>query len=175
VEQLLARTHEEPVRRERLDLNAIVAEEEAMLRPLVGRRIRWVRALDPELGSVEADQRQLKQILMNLILNARDAMPHGGELRIGTANVELDEAYARERADAAPGPHVVLTVSDTGRGMDEATRSRIFEPSVTTKEGGAGLGLWTSYWYVRQHGGHISLDSEPGRGTTLRIYLPRAE
>src|SRR5262249_39979077 len=129
----------------------------------------------PALGRIKADSGQLEQVLMNLVVNARDAMPQGGRLTIETGNVEVDEALARELAGVAPGSHVALTVSDTGVGIDPHTKAHLFEPFFTTKAPGkgTGLGLATVYGIVTQSGGAISVQSERGRGATFRIYFPR--
>jgi signal transduction histidine kinase len=172
--QLLAFGRKQVRQPRHLDLNDVIAETHAMLERLLAERVEIVSALDSDLGTVRADPGQLNQVLVNLAVNARDAMPEGGRLTIETKNVVLDEAYAREHLGAEPGRYAMLAVSDTGVGMDKETCARIFEPFYTTKpEGhGTGLGLSTVYGIVTQSDGYISVYSEPGWGTVFRVYLP---
>ncbi len=175
--QLLAFSRLQVLEPRVLDLNAVVTDVGRMLQRLIGENIELATELEPELGRVTADPGQLEQVILNLAINARDAMPHGGRLVIATANVELDEQFVRALSGSRAGPHVMLTLSDNGQGMDAATLARIFEPFFTTKPKpqGTGLGLSTVYGIVKQSGGYIWVESEPGAGSTFRIYLPRAE
>jgi two-component system, cell cycle sensor histidine kinase and response regulator CckA len=175
--QLLAFSRQQVVAPQVLDLNSVVADVDKMLRRLIGEDIVLTTRMDPALGSVKADPGQIEQVLLNLAVNARDAMPKGGRLTIETANMELDENCPDARPEIRPGRYVLLAVSDTGCGMDEATKAHLFEPFFTTKGlgKGTGLGLATVYGIVKQASGCIYIYSEPGRGATFKIYLPHID
>ncbi len=175
--QLLVFSRRQALSPQVLNLNAVVTGVTTMLRPIIGERVELVASLDPRIGSVTADPGQLEQVIVNLAVNARDAMPGGGRLTIQTREVQLDEAFTVAHPEAAHGPHVLLEVRDTGVGMDEETRQRVFEPFFTTKtpDQGTGLGLSTVYGIVKQHGGYVAVASAPGQGATFSVYLPRTE
>jgi PAS domain S-box-containing protein len=174
--QLLAFSRQQVLSPRLMNLNDLLADMAGPLQRLLGDRVRLSLVQAPDLTPIRADPTQVRQAILNLAANARDAMPDGGALTVETANVDLDAAHAEQHPGAAPGPHVMLAVSDTGTGMDEETRQRVFEPFFTTKPSGrgTGLGLAIVYGFVKQSGGHVHLTSAPGEGTTLRIYLPRA-
>ncbi|MEW6542806.1 MAG: ATP-binding protein [Nitrospirota bacterium] len=175
--QLLAFSRKQVLQPKVLDLNLLVTNMETMLRRLIGEHIKMVSSLCPELWLVQADPGQLEQVILNLALNARDAMEQGGQLTIHTDNVELDARYDHPHGSMPPGPYVKLAVSDTGCGMSPETQARLFEPFFTTKGPGkgTGMGLATVYGIVRQSNGGIVVTSAPGQGSTFTIYLPRAE
>ena len=175
--QLLAFSRQQVLQPKILDLNAVVVDMGVMLRRLIGVDIELTTRLDSQLGRVKADQSQIEQVIVNLAVNARDAMAEGGSLVIETSNTYVDETLARGLPFLRPGPHILLTVSDTGTGMDLATQRHIFEPFFTTKSPGkgTGLGLATVYGVVKQSGGVVGVDSKPGKGSRFKIYLPQAE
>jgi two-component system, cell cycle sensor histidine kinase and response regulator CckA len=175
--QLLAFSRKQVMRTRAVELNAAITDVEKMLRRVIGEDIEFVTALDPQLGTVMADPSQVVQVILNLAVNARDAMPQGGKLTVETRNVEIDVAHGRELGGLAAGSYICMSMTDTGTGMDAATKQHVFEPFFTTKPvgKGTGLGLSTVFGIVKQTGGGIEIDSRPGQGSTFRIYLPRME
>ncbi len=172
--QLLAFSRRQILQPKNIDLNVLVTDMGVLLKRLIGEDIELSTVLNPEIGSIKADRSQMEQVLMNLAVNARDAMPEGGQLIIETSKVSLDAQFEWHHSGLLKGNYVVLSISDTGVGMDEETKEHVFEPFFTTKEKakGTGLGLATVYGIVKQSGGHIWVDSQKGKGTTFKIYLP---
>jgi PAS domain S-box-containing protein len=173
--QLLAFSRKQMLEPKVININSKVSGITEMLVRLVGEDIQISTSLDADLGRVRADPSQIEQMLMNLVVNAREAMPNGGNITIETQNVDLEEAYAEAHSSVLPGRYVMIAVSDSGIGMDAETAARVFEPFFTTKPNGTGLGLATVYGAVKQSGGNIWVYSEPGKGTTFRIYFPRVD
>jgi PAS domain S-box-containing protein len=176
-QQLLAFARRQPLEPRRIDPNSLIMEAASLLRPTLGEHIEIEAMLEDDAWHAVADPAQLSAALLNLAVNARDAMPNGGKLTLETGNVMLDEAYARVNSDVRPGPYVMVAVSDTGTGIPAALLEKVFEPFFTTKQVGKGTGLGLSmvYGFVKQSGGHIKVYSEEGHGTSIKIYLPRAE
>src|ERR1700732_4401301 len=176
--QLLAFSRKQLLELKVVDLNVVVEDIERLLRPLIGENIELQTQLAADLGRTRADAGQIEQVIMNLVVNSKDAMPNGGKITIQSANAQLNhDDLRREYSYIQPGAYVVLSLSDTGEGMDKETQLRIFEPFFTTKEKGkgTGLGLSTVYGIIKQSGGYVLVESEPQQGTTFRIYLPRVE
>jgi len=176
IQHLLAFARKQPLRPRNVDVNSTIVDIAKLLRPTLGEHIEIDSILEQEVATAHIDSSQLANSLVNMAINARDAMPQGGRLLLETRNVVLDEVYVRANPDVLPGPYVMLAVSDTGTGMPAAVRDRVFEPFFTTKSGGkgSGLGLSMVYGFVKQSGGHIKIYSEEGHGTTIRLYLPPA-
>jgi two-component system, cell cycle sensor histidine kinase and response regulator CckA len=175
--QLLAFSRKQLLELKVIDVNAIVAGMERLLRPLIGEDIELTTSLAPSVGCTRADAGQLEQVIMNLVVNAKDALPNGGKISIRTSSVNLDDSYRPENTFIKNGPYVMISVSDNGEGMDRETQARIFEPFFTTKEKGkgTGLGLSTVYGIIKQSGGYVFVQSEPARGTVFTIYFPRID
>ncbi|MGZ7081438.1 MAG: ATP-binding protein, partial [Thermoanaerobaculia bacterium] len=175
--QLTAFSRKQVLEPKVVNLNSAIADVWKMIRRVIGEDVKVSTVFDPAVGNAFVDVTQISQVLMNLVLNARDALPNGGTLTLETRNVELDEEYVATHAGAKPGRYVLLSVSDDGLGMDAQVKSRCFEPFFTTKERGrgTGLGLSTVYGIVKQSGGYICVDSEPGRGSCFKVYLPRVD
>jgi two-component system cell cycle sensor histidine kinase/response regulator CckA len=175
--QLLAFSRKQLLQPQILDLNVVMRRLNGLLRRTIGEDVQVVMRLGDDVGDVRADPGQVEQVVINLVVNARDAMPRGGVVTIQTSGATLDHAYAEQHPGASAGPHALVAVTDTGSGMTEAVKAHLFEPFFTTKSKGVGtgLGLATVYGIVKQSGGFIDLDTELGRGTTFRIYLPRAQ
>jgi CheY-like chemotaxis protein len=174
--RLLAFSRQQVIQPSIVSVNDVISNVEPMLRRLIGEDVDLETDLAPSVATITADAGQIEQIILNLALNGRDAMPNGGRLTIATANVDLGPDYARDHPGAQPGPHVLLRVGDTGVGMDAETRARVFEPFFTTKPAGrgTGLGLATVFGIVQQSGGYITVSSAPGKGSTFEIYLPQS-
>jgi two-component system, cell cycle sensor histidine kinase and response regulator CckA len=171
---LLAFSRRQPMESRAVHINELVMQIETMLRRLIGEDVELITIPGASQDSVVADPGRLEQVIMNLVVNARDAMPQGGTLTIETGTVQLQESFSARQLGVKPGPHVTISITDTGHGMDEATQSHLFEPFFTTKNPGkgTGLGLATAYGIIRQSGGAIAILSELGKGTTARIFLP---
>jgi signal transduction histidine kinase len=174
-QHLLAFARRQPLQPQEIDINALIVETAQLLRPTLGEQVEMESMLESDAWRAMVDPNQLATALLNLSLNARDAMPNGGKLTLETGNVHLDESSATANSDVAPGPYVMIAVSDTGAGIPAAIRDKVFEPFFTTKATGKGTGLGLSmvYGFVKQSGGHIKIYSEEGHGTTIKIY-PRA-
>jgi CheY-like chemotaxis protein len=174
-QRLLAFARKQPLQPRKLDLNEMVANTGQLLRHALGEQIEIATAIDPHLWPAMVDRSQLEATLVNLAVNARDAMPDGGKLTIETMNVALDHDYADAHSEVRPGPYAMIAITDTGTGIPEDIRQRVFEPFFTTKQlgKGTGLGLSMAYGFVKQSGGHIKIYSEVGHGTSVKIYLPR--
>jgi PAS domain S-box-containing protein len=173
--QLLAFSRKQVLEPRVVCLNSLIADMEKMLHRLIGEDVHLETILDPALGQVRVDPGQIEQVIMNLAVNARDALPNGGKITIETSNAGLDEVHARQHVGMRPGSYVVIAVSDNGTGMDQETQAHIFEPFFTTKKEGTGLGLATVYGIVKQSGGNIWVYSEPAKGSAFKIYLPRLD